>query len=81
VFLFCALVLGILVSISLPFLPALDFVRVHFGSALATNGERMTELRVRSQTFYFRRDTDLQHLVWYMVRPSIVDWACLLNGG
>ncbi|KAJ7819526.1 hypothetical protein B0H13DRAFT_1509636, partial [Mycena leptocephala] len=51
VFLFCALVLGILVSISLPFLPALDFVRVHFsGSGLATNGEGMTELRVRSQT-------------------------------
>ncbi|KAF5329751.1 hypothetical protein D9619_009113 [Psilocybe cf. subviscida] len=31
VFLFCALVLSFLVSISLPFLPALDIVRVNYG--------------------------------------------------
>ncbi|KAJ7145800.1 hypothetical protein C8R44DRAFT_755912 [Mycena epipterygia] len=45
IFLGCALVLSILVSISLPFLPALDFVRVHFGSGVATNGDGLTELR------------------------------------
>ncbi|KAJ7682861.1 SUR7/PalI family-domain-containing protein [Mycena rosella] len=45
IFLLCALVLSILVTISLPFLPALDFVRVHFGSGVATTGQGMTELR------------------------------------
>ncbi|KAJ7212995.1 hypothetical protein GGX14DRAFT_619723 [Mycena pura] len=46
IFLTCALVLGIIVSVSLPFLPAIDFVRVHFGSGVAaTNGDAMTELR------------------------------------
>ncbi|KAJ7468673.1 hypothetical protein FB451DRAFT_1256948 [Mycena latifolia] len=44
-FLLCALILSILVSISLPFLPALDFVRVKFGSGVATAGNGMTELR------------------------------------
>ncbi|KAJ6526617.1 hypothetical protein DFH09DRAFT_1187600 [Mycena vulgaris] len=46
IFLLCALVLSILVTISLPFLPALDFVRVHFGSGgVATNGDGIIELR------------------------------------
>ncbi|KAJ6476290.1 hypothetical protein C8R45DRAFT_1009497 [Mycena sanguinolenta] len=45
IFLTCALVLSILVSISLPFLPALDFVRVHFDSGVATSGDGLTELR------------------------------------
>ncbi|KAJ7088547.1 hypothetical protein C8R43DRAFT_1050722 [Mycena crocata] len=45
IFLLCALVLSILVSISLPFLTALDFVRVTFGSGVATSGQGMTELR------------------------------------
>ncbi|KAJ6542731.1 hypothetical protein B0H19DRAFT_1000450 [Mycena capillaripes] len=45
IFLLCALILGVLVSISLPFLPALDFVRVHFGSGVSTSGDGMTELR------------------------------------
>jgi len=44
-FLLCALVLGVLVSISLPFLPALDFVRVKFASGVSTSGNAMTELR------------------------------------
>ncbi|KAJ6482933.1 hypothetical protein C8R47DRAFT_981603 [Mycena vitilis] len=57
IFLLCALVLGILVSISLPFLPALDFVRVQFGSGVATSGDAMTELRfgIWAPCFY---DTD-----------------------
>ncbi|KAJ7279090.1 hypothetical protein C8J57DRAFT_1175963 [Mycena rebaudengoi] len=46
IFLLCALVLSILVSISLPFLPALDIVRVNFGSGVATSGDGMTELRL-----------------------------------
>ncbi|CAK5271427.1 unnamed protein product [Mycena citricolor] len=47
VFLLCALVLSVIVSISLPFLPAIDFVRVKFASGVtaATNGDAMTELR------------------------------------
>jgi hypothetical protein len=36
-FLFAALVLNFLVSISLPYLPALDIARVHFGSAGVTS--------------------------------------------
>jgi hypothetical protein len=46
IFLTCALVLSVLVSISLPFLPALDFVRVHFGNGVNTSGEGMTQLRL-----------------------------------
>lgn len=45
VFLFSALVLSLLVSISLPFLTALDFVRVHFGNGVATSGQGLVELR------------------------------------
>ncbi|KAJ7079594.1 hypothetical protein B0H15DRAFT_953959 [Mycena belliarum] len=45
IFLLCALILSILVSISLPFLPALDLVRVHFGSGIKTASDGMTELR------------------------------------
>ncbi|KAK7055095.1 hypothetical protein R3P38DRAFT_1344321 [Favolaschia claudopus] len=45
IFLTAALVLGIITSISLPFLPAIDFVRVHFGNGVATSGAGMTELR------------------------------------
>ncbi|GJE95569.1 SUR7/PalI family protein [Phanerochaete sordida] len=47
-FLFCAFVLLFLVSISLPYLPALDFARVHFdGSPSTENGGEgaLTELR------------------------------------
>jgi hypothetical protein len=47
IFLTCALILSVLVSISLPFLPALDFVRVHFDGGVAPSGEEMTQLRVR----------------------------------
>jgi hypothetical protein len=37
VFLFCAFVLSLLVSISLPFLTALDIARVHASSNLSTS--------------------------------------------
>ena len=49
-FLFCAFVLLFLVSLSLPFLPALDITRVHFeGSSSTENGQgALTELRVRT---------------------------------
>ncbi|KAJ6614679.1 hypothetical protein B0H10DRAFT_2044334 [Mycena sp. CBHHK59/15] len=57
IFLLCALALSIIVSISLPFLPAVDFVRVTFGSGVATSGQGMTELRlgIWAPCFY---DTD-----------------------
>ncbi|KAJ6598522.1 hypothetical protein B0H10DRAFT_1888166 [Mycena sp. CBHHK59/15] len=45
VFLFCALVLSFLASISLPYLPALDYVRVNFGKGLFTGANVMSELR------------------------------------
>jgi hypothetical protein len=50
-FLFCAFVLLFLVSISLPYLTALDFARVHFqGAPITENGSQgaLTELRVRT---------------------------------
>jgi hypothetical protein len=43
IFIFCALVLNFLVSISLPFLPALDIARTHFGAA--KNSQGLTEIR------------------------------------
>ncbi|KAJ7263902.1 hypothetical protein C8J57DRAFT_1450713 [Mycena rebaudengoi] len=45
VFLFFALVLSFLSSISTPYLPALDFVRVNFGKGLFSGPDVMTELR------------------------------------
>ncbi|EMD32824.1 hypothetical protein CERSUDRAFT_118517 [Gelatoporia subvermispora B] len=47
-FLFCAFVLLLLVSVSLPFLPAIDVTRVHFHDgnvATETNESAMTQLR------------------------------------
>lgn len=38
IFLFCALALSFLVSVSLPFLPALDITRAHFQSAITIDG-------------------------------------------
>ena len=49
IFLFCAFVLLFLVSISLPFLTALDFARVHFKDGNPTVGSdknAINELRV-----------------------------------
>lgn len=50
IFLFCAFVLLFLVSISLPFITALDFVRIHFkdGNPTTTNTNALNELRVRT---------------------------------
>ncbi|KAJ7508762.1 pali-domain-containing protein [Mycena galericulata] len=45
VFLFCALVLSFLSSISLPYLPALDFVRVNFGSSISSGSATLSEVR------------------------------------
>lgn len=47
IFLVCALVLSFLTSISLPYLPALDIARTHFGNgALEAGQQSMTQLRV-----------------------------------
>lgn len=51
-FLFSAFVLLFLVSISLPYLTALDFARVHFDEGKVTTGsdsKALTELRVRDK--------------------------------
>lgn len=51
-FLFSAFVLLFLVSISLPYLTALDFARVHFDEGKVTTGSdstALTELRVRAK--------------------------------
>lgn len=42
IFLFCAFVLSFLVSISLPYLPALDIARAHFGSSVTVTGSSDT---------------------------------------
>ena len=52
-FLFSAFVLLLLVSISLPYLTALDFARVHFDEGKVTAGNdtnALTQLRVRDTT-------------------------------
>ncbi|KAF9256202.1 hypothetical protein L218DRAFT_966549 [Marasmius fiardii PR-910] len=46
IFLLCATVLNFLVSISLPFLPALDVARTHFPGIALVNGQSVNELRV-----------------------------------
>ncbi|KAF9502129.1 pali-domain-containing protein [Pleurotus eryngii] len=48
IFLLCAFVLSFLTSISLPYLPALDITRVHFGNAgtAGTLDQGVTELRL-----------------------------------
>ncbi|KAF8811895.1 pali-domain-containing protein [Phlegmacium glaucopus] len=45
IFILCALVLNFLVSISLPYLPALDIARTHFGNGAAMNSQVLTEIR------------------------------------
>ncbi|KAG7087714.1 hypothetical protein E1B28_013661 [Marasmius oreades] len=45
IFLLCATVLSFLVSISLPFLPALDIARTHFPGTALVNGQIVDELR------------------------------------
>jgi len=46
-FLFAAFVLSFLTSISLPYLPALDITRAHFGNGVIQSGQQgMIELRV-----------------------------------
>jgi hypothetical protein len=46
-FLLAAFVLSFLTSISLPYLPALDITRTHFGSGAVQSGQKgLTELRV-----------------------------------
>ncbi|KAH7872652.1 SUR7/PalI family-domain-containing protein [Lentinula edodes] len=45
IFLFCAFVLSILVSISLPFLPALDIARAHMNGNALINGDTVNEIR------------------------------------
>lgn len=72
-FLFCAFALLFLVSVSLPFLPAIDFVRVHFeGSPSTSNGNEgaLTQLRVRRGCIFLQAlNTDIVLLlVRYMVR-------------
>ncbi|THH14382.1 hypothetical protein EW146_g5951 [Bondarzewia mesenterica] len=50
---FCAFVLGLLVSISLPSFPALDIVRAHFDGTPAQNGgSEMDQLRARILLFF-----------------------------
>jgi hypothetical protein len=52
-FLLCAFLLNLLVSISLPFIPPLDIVRTHFGTGVRqANTEGVTQVRV-SLTIYF----------------------------
>jgi len=45
-FLFCALALSFLASISLPYLPALDITRTQFASGIKSGQDGVTEIRV-----------------------------------
>jgi len=56
-FLVCALVLSFLVSISLPFLPALDIVRTHYGSQVQTGSQGISQMRLGIWTACYY-DTD-----------------------
>ncbi|KAK1216735.1 hypothetical protein PQX77_020622 [Marasmius sp. AFHP31] len=58
IFLLCATVLSFLVSISLPFLPALDVARTHFAETAIVNGQSINELRfgVWAPCTYSRND-------------------------
>jgi hypothetical protein len=58
IFIFCALVLNFLVSISLPFLPALDIARTHFENGVVANSEGLTEIRfgIWSACYYDSHD-------------------------
>lgn len=53
IFLVCALVLNFLVSVSLPYLPALDIARTHYrGGGLTQQGQPgITEIRVCAVPF------------------------------
>ena len=55
---FCAVVISILVSVSLPLLPVFDFVRSHLpdaqvqNSSSVQNASGVTEIRVSLASFY-----------------------------
>jgi hypothetical protein len=50
--LFGAFVLNLIVSISLPFLPALDFTRTHFQQVASGNGQNsISQIRVSFTSF------------------------------
>lgn len=53
IFIICALVLNFLVSISLPYLPALDIARTHFGNGAVKNSQGLTEIRVSLTVLYW----------------------------
>jgi len=57
-FLVCALALSFLVSISLPFLPAIDIVRTHFGNQVQTGTTGIEEIRlgIWSACYYDQND-------------------------
>ncbi|KAF5391954.1 hypothetical protein D9757_003233 [Collybiopsis confluens] len=48
IFLFCAFILSILTSISLPFLPALDIARAHLNGNALINGDTVNQVRFGS---------------------------------
>jgi hypothetical protein len=50
--LFCALILSLLVTISLPSLPAIDIARAHFGGT-STDPASIKEIRVRALFLFF----------------------------
>lgn len=58
VFLGCAFVLLLLVSVSLPFINTMDFVRVHFSGVVQGNGNNLVEARwgIWAPCWYDQRD-------------------------
>ncbi len=69
IFLVCALVLNFLVSISLPYLPALDITRVHFPTSVSQSGTTgVQELRVCCCFNYGLFDYLFRFIARYLVR-------------
>jgi len=46
ILLFAAFILNVIVTVSLPYLPALDIVRAHFPNGAVEDGRSLTEIRV-----------------------------------
>ena len=85
--LFCAFVLTLLTSVSLPYLRTLDITRTHFGERQVTiANEPSDQLRVRTALYYsLRRNAEVTafgSLVYGEPHPVFVVWGNpVLNQG
>ncbi|KIK64991.1 hypothetical protein GYMLUDRAFT_39402 [Collybiopsis luxurians FD-317 M1] len=87
IFLFCAFILSLLTSISLPFLPALDIARSHLNGNALINGDNVNQIRFgvwAACTYKSDSDsricTDVQHGYSTPISDTNKDASVIISG-